>query len=539
MKMNVKTWVGGLIGVLIIAIVAITQLRANLSPTAPQTGDTVTTFVGSLSQNATTTGQVQAQRTADLALLSSGEVADVYVAVGDRVEAGEPLLVLETAVLENAVATAEQNRIIAQTNLATLLEPATASAVAAAEADLASAQANADAVVNGPTASEIATAEASLRAAEAEVAAASARLNGLTTPASDNEIHAAEIALEQAQIAVTQAEEAHRTALVTEPNSWLSTEAIADMEVSARANVLQTRATLADAESTLAQLQNGNSHTIASTQSSLAAAVANRDIAQAQLDAVLAGPTTADIAAAEATVAQAEASLAALQRGPTPLQITQAEVQLAQADINLALARHNLANATLVAPFEGVITAVHVHIGEQASGVVVELVDPTSLEVVLAIDEVDLDQVAVGQIASLSLEAWPQVALSGELVAIAPQAQNNNAIATYDAYIALDNNTLPILPGMTVNASLRTDQRDNVLLIANQAITVDRANGTYFVTQLYADGTEAQQSVTIGLRDGQYTEIIEGLAEGDVVRVGDFSAPMIDLTEGPDQAPDN
>ena len=56
----------------------------------------------------------------------------------------------------------------------------------------------------------------------------------------------------------------------------------------------------------------------------------------------------------------------------------------------LAGAHGRLAEAILAAPFDGVVTAVHRAVGEWATGPVVEMVDVSSLEVVLDVDEVDI-----------------------------------------------------------------------------------------------------------------------------------------------------
>jgi len=69
-----------------------------------------------------------------------------------------------------------------------------------------------------------------------------------------------------------------------------------------------------------------------------------------------------------------------------------------------------------------------------------------------------------------------------------------------------------------------------VLLAPNRAISVDRQSGSYFVTLVETgpDGEEETREVevSIGLRDDGYTEITEGLAEGDRVRIGPVVQPV-------------
>ncbi|MCA9969303.1 MAG: efflux RND transporter periplasmic adaptor subunit, partial [Anaerolineales bacterium] len=240
-----------------------------------------------------------------------------------------------------------------------------------------------------------------------------------------------------------------------------------------------------------------------------------------QRDLLLAPASAAQIAAAQASVAQAQASLDQLQRDPPAWQITQAEVQLAQAQISLQRAEQDLANATLVAPFAGVVTAVSVAEGEVASGILVELVDSASLEVVLDVDEIDLANITVGQPAVVTLESWPDTPIDSEVTAVAPQAAQSpgSALVTYDVSLSLAATDLPVRIGMTANASLVTDARTDVLLVPNSAITIDRTTGRAAVYVVQADGTVVETAVSIGLRDAQHTQIVSGLNAGDRVRL--------------------
>lgn len=497
------------------------------------TGEVVTAFVGDLSAGTTATGQVTARQTAQLALPTSGTVAEVAVQVGDAVTAGDVLVRLDTAVLERAVTDAEQSLIIQEANLAVLQEPATAVAITAAEASVASAQAQLDDLLAGPTEAEIAAAAADVEAAQADVAAASTRLNNAQNGASAAEIQAAQLALGQAQTTATQATEQHTTILATiqdsnTPGGML--DMLNEAELAARVNVLQANAAAAAAQETLNNLLSGNPNDVASAQASLATAVAQRNLAQAQYELLLAPASASQIAAAEATLAQAQANLAQLQRGPTAAQRTAAEVQVENARINLERARLNLENGTLIAPFAGVVTAVHVQPGEVANGILVELSDNNDLEVVLSVNEVDLSQIEMGQETMVTLESWPDTPIPGRVTAVAPAATSavGSSLVNFPVTISLDETALPIRVGMTANAALELARRENTLLVPNGAIQVDRESGTYNVilVQTDAQGQTVYETVpvTIGLRDGRYTEVTSGIQEGDELLIPDPTA---------------
>jgi HlyD family secretion protein len=532
MRNKNKRWfwvIGGLIAVVVVAALIVTGNQARQAQASTQTGDIVEVIVGDLSAEASASGQVLPRREAQLTMGISGKVEQVFVSAGDSVQEGEVLLQLETAALERSVASAEQNLIIQQANLDSLLAGPTAEDVAASQASVASAQVQLDDLLNGPSEDEIASAEANVDAAEANVWAASAQVGQTNTGASESEIAAArqQVAVNEQQY--QQALNAHEQTLqcFDGPGGEEVCPLLGAPEEQARANLQVAEANLATAQAQLDGLLAGpNQDAVSGAQANVSAAVAQQNNAQSQLDLLLEGSSQSQIAQAQASLAQAEANHAALLAGAGEEQIAIAEAQVVQAEISLAEAQENLANATLAAPFDGVITAVNVAEGELASGVVIEMVDTNSLEVVLNVDEIDIGDLAVGQAAVVTLESWPETEIESEIVYIAPYSNSSpeSPVVTYEVRLTLQETELPIRVGMTANASLITAQRENVLLVPNSAINADRASGTYSVNLVTADSSGSQTitevPVTIGLRDGRYTQITGGLQAGDEVAVG-------------------
>lgn len=540
--------VGGLVVVVILALVAWRFLAGAPLPgqaQQPQTGETVTAFIGDLAASATASGQVEAAREASLALATSGEVEAVSVEVGDVVEAGDVLVQLEDNALARAVDQAEQALAIQEANLESLLDGPTATDIAAAEAAVASAQAQLNDVLDGPSQEEIEKAEADLRAAQANVAKASRQLAETRAPSDGSDIMQARADVEDAQDAFQTAEENYIRTLeceqqedgqwncVPDDNPFLSEEEEVERTERAELQLVEARENLNAAQAELDNLLTGaDEDTVGVSQANVASMAAQRDAAQANLDLLLAGATEAEIASARAALADAEANLADLRAGATEAQIASAEAQVEQARIALEQARNDLADAALRAPFNGIVTAVYVTEGELASGVAVDLVDLDSLEVVLNVDEVDIGQLEVGQPAAVTLEAWPDQEIESEIVAIAPAADSlvlDNSIATYPVHLSLSQTDLPVRVDMTADARLLTSRREDVLLVPNRAITADREEGTFYVN-LVENGPEGEETVrqvevTIGLRDDQYTQITSGLSEGDKVRIGTLALP--------------
>ena len=106
------------------------------------------------------------------------------------------------------------------------------------------------------------------------------------------------------------------------------------------------------------------------------------------------------------------------------------------------------------------------------------------------------------------------------MASIAPAAGASvTGLVTYDVRLRLGESGLPLLAGMTANATLVTAEKSDVLLVPNEAIQVDRTSGTYSVRRQVGETVETVE-IVIGLRDSQYTEVREGLSAGDVLLIG-------------------
>ncbi|MCA9935289.1 MAG: efflux RND transporter periplasmic adaptor subunit [Ardenticatenaceae bacterium] len=470
----------------------------------PQAGDIVTAVIGNLSASATASGQVQAARTASLAVARPGTVTDVYVRVGDMVAAGDALVQLDTSALALNVAAAEQTVRLRQSSLDQLNELPAEADVTAAEAAVTSAQASLDQLLAGPSATQLAIYDANVRASQASLWSASADLAGQRASVTDSQIQVAEAALLSAQLNLQRAQD------TDEDNPTQQTYDA----------LMQATQAVSSAQARLDDLRAGPD--VGAAQGSVAAASARLDATEADYTLNTAAPTDVELTQSQSQLAQAEATLAELLAEPTAEDIAVAEAQLEQAQLSLADAQQALADATLTAPFDGVVTAVSASPGEYANGIVVRLADSTALEVILNVDEADIGQIAVGQEAVLTLETWPDTDIPAEVTAVAPNATTTpgSALITYEVHLQVGETDLPVRLGMTANAQLITAQRENVLLVPNQAISADRASGTYSVQLVSGDMTTAVL-VTIGLRDGSYTQITSGIQEGDQLLIGD------------------
>ncbi len=512
----VRRWRWLIAGVIAIALVAgavvyFSSSRSGQKASAAaqtETGTIVTAQIGNLASKSTASGNVKAQHTAALSLGQAGTVAKVNVKVGDQVKAGDVLVQLDDAELARAVASAEQSLIIQEANLAELQGASTAAELASAQAALDSARANLDKVKAGASASDLAAARASMSSAQEAYNTVIAGPDAATVTQAEATLKNAEATLQQAQSAYDK--------IASRPDAGMSSQAL----------------TLQQATNNYASAQAAYQEaTKAPTAENVQKAKATLVQAKASLQTLLDSPTPAELASAEAQVKSAEANLASVQEGTASTKIASAKAQVEQARLSLQTAQDNLAKAKLVAPFDGVVTAVNVAQDETASGEAVTLMDPKSLEVVLSVDEVDVGNLSAGQPATVTLEAWPTTEISGKVLSVAPapkSTSSGSSIVSYEVHLSLGDNNLSVRDGMTANATIVVAAKNGVLVVPNQAITPDRAAGKNYVNRVIVgpDGSQSTQKVevTVGTKDDDNTEITGGLQAGDKVLIGTLAS---------------
>lgn len=249
------------------------------------------------------------------------------------------------------------------------------------------------------------------------------------------------------------------------------------------------------------------------------------ELAQASYRLAVRGATEAQKAAAQAQIAQAQASLDRLKEGVSAEDLAIAQAQVRQAEVAVAQARLALEGATLSAPFDGVVTAVNVKIGELASSArpAFVLTDLSRFHIDVNVDEIDIGAVAEGQPASISLDALPGIELTGRVRRIAPTASLETGVISYRVRLDIDPTAAPLRTGMSATASIITARADNVLLVPNRLIQIDRQNGKAFVERV-EDGFPVRVEIRIGMRNEQQSEVVAGLEEGDVLALRQVSS---------------
>ena len=478
--------IGAIVLIGAIGFLVWTQINsANNARPMYSAADLATAELGTLVATVSATGSIEPESETALAFLANGNVAEIFVKRGDKVQAGQPLAKLDTATLELQLKQAQANLDSAQAALDKLKQGPTESARAAAQANVDSAQAAFDALKN-PLPSTRAAAQANLNSARAQY-------NRLLSPDA-TEVAMAKADLDKVRAALAQAQAAYdRIGGASNPNIALLPQSVQ----------LQT-ATL-DYEKAL----NAFNAKFNPTDAQLKAAQAQVQQAQDALSRL--EPTQENLARAQAQIKQAQDALARLT--PTAQDTAQAEANVASAAAARDLAKQRVTEATLNASQTGVVTTLDLAEGEfvQAGRPVLTIADLEHLRISLSIDETDIPRIQIGQPVILDLDAFPDAQVNGVVREIAPAATTMQGVVNYQVVIEVVPGNLAVKPGMTANANVQVARKENVLLVPTRAI---RAQGSKRVVSVLENGEPKDVFVTLGLSNDQFTEILDGLAPG-------------------------
>jgi HlyD family secretion protein len=225
---------------------------------------------------------------------------------------------------------------------------------------------------------------------------------------------------------------------------------------------------------------------------------------------------------AEANLARATAAYDRLTEGPTDDELAILEAQVNSGNTNLALAEMRLDQAVITSPIDGQVASVRINQGEQVSPgfAAILVLDEAAFHIEVSVDEIDIGQINMGQEVDIILDALPNESVSGVITEIAPTADTTGTgVVTYLVTINIESDEVPLKPGMTANASIVVEEMDGALIVPNWAIRLDRETGQAFVNRLLADKSIEEVPVVTGLRNEQFSEVISGLVEGDIVVV--------------------
>ncbi len=239
--------------------------------------------------------------------------------------------------------------------------------------------------------------------------------------------------------------------------------------------------------------------------------------------------------------------------------------QVVQAKARLEQAQDDLNKTTIRSPIDGVVIQRNKEIGEIALGsqfkedVILQVADLSKMEVQTEIDENDVVDVARGDTATLTVDAFPDTSFRGIVTEIAhtPIVRGlgtQEEITNFQVKIAILDTIPKLRPGMSSTVDIQTEKHQNVLKVPIQAVTVreisqipqlkkkeppstssekmkasEKMREVVFVVK---DGVAHIRPVKTGISSDTDIEILEGVQEGEQVVVGSFRALSKELKDG-------
>ena len=262
--------------------------------------------------------------------------------------------------------------------------------------------------------------------------------------------------------------------------------------------------------------------------------VAEGFISPAELDT---NQSLFDSARESLALARANADVGAAQVRGSQAQVAQKQAALRQAQVDLS-------HTVIRSPVAGTVISRSVDVGQtvaaslQAPVLFTIAQDLSRMEVNIAVDEADVGRVQNGQKVRFTVDAFPGERFNGQVTQIRKAPLTANNVVTYSVMAAVDNPEQKLLPGMTANASLLTEERKDVLKVANEALRFrpTQNGGAPVKTEIRAreagpglpgrvwrlvDGEPVSTALRLGVSDGKMTEVLKGeIAEGTEIILG-------------------
>lgn len=279
----------------------------------------------------------------------------------------------------------------------------------------------------------------------------------------------------------------------------------------AQANAASARANVSRARTDLAEAQRSHERNLS--------LVAQGFIAQSEADR-----TRAALASAQESLKAVEALV-----GVSEAQIASARANVKQREAAVSQARVDLSRTRITSPVDGIVIKRTVERGQtvaaslQAPELFVIAQNLSEMQVDASIDEADVGRIKPGQKATFTVDAFPGRTFEGQVKQVRKAATNVSNVITYIAVVGFANGDSRLLPGMTANVRVVTDQRENVLKVPNAALRVrlpgpEAGNGAPNgarggpprgrIHLLDDQDQPITVAVGTGVTDGSYTEVV-------------------------------
>jgi membrane fusion protein (multidrug efflux system) len=207
------------------------------------------------------------------------------------------------------------------------------------------------------------------------------------------------------------------------------------------------------------------------------------------------------------------ASQSQLDGAETALALAVADATVARAQ--LGVARRAVADASVMAPFAGLLARRHVNVGEfvQPGAPLFDLVSLDPIDVVFSLAEIDSSRVALGQPVAVRVAPWPDRVFEARVAVVSPTIDPTTRTLRVKA--TLPNPDGLLRPGLFARADLGVALRRGVALVPSEAV-LQRASGPV-VFVVGSGDVVLRREVALGPFHRDAVEVLSGLAPGEVV----------------------
>ncbi len=174
--------------------------------------------------------------------------------------------------------------------------------------------------------------------------------------------------------------------------------------------------------------------------------------------------------------------------------------------------------APLVSPIDGEVIVRAVEPGQTVTSGDAVIVISDRLIVNAQVDETDIGKVKVGQLAIVSLDAYPEVKVKARVDHISYESKIVNNVTIYEVDILPEEVPDVFRSGMSANVDIIEESKENILLIPTEAVNQDKDESFVFLVQGNRE-KPVKKKVETGLSDGVNTEIISGIGEKDKILI--------------------
>lgn len=220
---------------------------------------------------------------------------------------------------------------------------------------------------------------------------------------------------------------------------------------------------------------------------------------------------------AKSTLLIAQKNLALKQAGTSVEEINAQEAQVLQYQAQLQAVSAQLTKMTMRAPFAGLVTKQDANRGEivTAGTPVVSIISGDNLEIEANVSEISVGKVSVGNTVVITMDAFPGKTFAGQVAYIEPGETIVDGVVNFKIRIVFSESYPEIKTGLSTNLEIITALKENVVKVAEYAITIRDG-------KKYAFKKEGKRAVEVEVTTGfkgsdGFVEVLSGLSPGDTV----------------------